>query len=270
VDETQPPRVDLARSDAGYLYFRNFLDEHAASMARDALQSRVEGLFYELCQRVRPTIGLEIGAHEASFSKWLKEASPETRCLAFEANPHVFEKHANRLAGLGVEYLHLAIGSTNGPVELVIPTSVRHKGRRLSNRMASLSRHTEADSSEAVQVDSRRLDDFLTAGPDDRLVAWVDVEGATEIVLGSGPAVMARTSLVYIEVEREAKWEDQWLDVDVARYLAGLGFVPIARDTQRPHQYNVIFASAELAADPEVARLAVESYRDVPPRRRKG
>ncbi len=248
-------------SDSGYLYFRNFFGEHAATMRRGPLGDRVKELFHALCLRVQPTIGLEIGAHEASFSSWLKEASPATRCLAFEANPYVFEKHVDRLTGAGVEYLNQAVGPTNGPVELVIPTSVRHKDRKLTNRMASLKQHTETDSAQTVQVESVRLDDFLTPGPEDRLVAWIDVEGATEIVLGSGPEVLSRTSLVYIEVEREAKWDDQWLDVDVARHLAGLGFAPIARDAQRRHQYNVIFASAELADDPEVARLVIETYR---------
>jgi len=247
--------------DAGYLYFRNLFGEYADGFRREALGRRVQRLFRGLCLRIDPTIGLEIGAHEASFSSWLKEASPTTRCLAFEANPYVAEKHRERVTAAGVEYRHLAIGPTNGPAHLVIPTSVRNKERRLTNRMASLSLHTESDSAETVEVESVRLDDFLTLGPDDRLVAWVDVEGATEIVLGSGPEVLRRTSLVYIEVELEAKWHDQWLDVDVARHLAGLGFVPIARDAQRPHQYNVIFASADLATDPEVARLVAEVYR---------
>jgi len=247
--------------DAGYLYFRNLFGEYADGFQRDRLGRRVQRLFRELCLRLDPTIGLEIGAHEASFSSWLKEASPATRCLAFEANPYVAEKHRDRVAAAGVEYRHLAVGPTNGPAQLVIPTSVRNKERRLSNRMASLSQHTETDSAETVEVESVRLDDFLALGPDDRLVAWVDVEGATEVVLGSGPEVLRRTSLIYIEVEREAKWHDQWLDVDVARHLAGLGFVPIARDAQRPHQYNVVFASADLAADPEVARLVADTYR---------
>lgn len=247
--------------DAGYLYWRNLLGEHAARFRRDPLGRRVQGLYRDLCLRVRPTIGLEIGAHEATFSAWLKEASPTTRCLAFEANPYVAEKHRDRVLATGVEYRHLAVGPTNGPAQLVIPTSVRQKERKLTNRMASLSLHTESDSAETVEVESVRLDDFLTLAPDDRLVAWIDVEGATEIVLGSGPGVLRRTSLIYIEVEREAKWHDQWLDVDVARHLAGLGFVPIARDAQSPHQYNVIFASGDLAADPEVARLVDGVYR---------
>ena len=247
--------------DAGYLYFRNLFGEYADSFQRDRLGRRVKDLFRQLCLRVEPTIGLEIGAHEASFSSWLKEASPTTRCLAFEANPYVAEKHRDRVLATGVEYRHLAVGPTNGPAQLVIPTSVRNKERRLTNRMASLSLHTESDSAQTVEVDSVRLDDFLPLTPDDRLVAWVDVEGATEVVLGSGPEVLRRTSLVYIEVEREAKWHDQWLDVDVARHLAGLGFVPIARDAQRPHQYNVVFANGDLATDPEVARLVADLYR---------
>jgi FkbM family methyltransferase len=247
--------------DAGYLYFRNLLGTYAANFRRGGLGRRVEELFRELCLRVEPTIGLEIGAHEASFSSWLKEESPTTRCLAFEANPYVADQHGERVAATGVEYRHLAIGPTNGPVQLVIPTSVWHKERQLANRMASLSVHTEADSAKTVEVESVRLDDFLRVGPEDRLVAWIDVEGANEVVLGSGPEVFRRTSLVYIEVESETKWHDQGLDVDVARHLAGFGFVPIARDAQRPHQYNVIFASADIATDPEVARLAAEVYR---------
>ncbi|GAA4367858.1 FkbM family methyltransferase [Nocardioides caricicola] len=247
--------------DAGYLYFRNLFGEYAADFRRDPLRKRVHDLFLELCLRLEPTIGLEIGAHEASFSQWLKAASPSTRCLAFEANPHVAEKYRDRVLATGVEYRHLAVGPTNGPAQLVIPTSVRHKERRLTNRMASLSLHTESDSAETVEVESVRLDDFLTLDADDRLVAWVDVEGATEVVLGSGPEVLRRTSLLYIEVEREAKWHDQWLDVDVARHLAGLGFTPIARDAQRPHQYNVVFAAPDLATDPEVARLVADVYR---------
>jgi len=268
VHESRTSRDGAIHADAGFVYFRNFFDEHAKTVRRAALKDRVEELYHALCAHVRPTIGLEIGAHEASFSSWLKETSPGTRCLAFEANPFVFKKYAERLTQTGVEYLNLAVGPTNGPVGLVIPTSVRHKDRKLANRMASLKQHTESDSARTVEVESVRLDDFLPVGPQDRLVAWVDVEGATEIVLGSGPEVLSRTSLVYIEVERDAKWDDQWLDVDVARHLAGLGFVPIARDTQRRHQYNVIFASAELAIDPEVARLVVETYR-APQRRRK-
>ena len=140
---------------------------------------------------------------------------------------------------------------------------MREKSRKLTNRMASLGRHTQAESVHMVEVESVRLDDFVAVDLDDRIVAWIDVEGASAMVLQSGREVLARTALVYIEVEQEARWEDQWLDVDVAQFFADLGFVPIARDTQRHNQYNVIFARADLAVDPKVARLAARRYRDV-------
>ena len=56
-------------------------------------------------------------------------------------------------------------------------------------------------------------------------------------------------------------WRGQWLDVDVARYLADCDLVPVLRDIQRPHQYNVVFASAALAATPRMARLCDAVYR---------
>jgi hypothetical protein len=110
-------------------------------------------------------------------------------------------------------------------------------------------------------VPSVSLDDFVSVNDDDVVVAWIDVEGASGAVLTSGGRVLSHASLVYIEVETEQVWRGQWLDVDVARYLADCDLVPVLRDIQRPHQYNVVFASAALAATPRMARLCDAVYR---------
>ena len=253
--------------DAGYHFFANLLAHRARRLDRDLVSRRVEQTFLELCRDLTPTLSLEIGAHQADFSQWIKREVPEARCVAFEANPYVHEKYEPRLAGTGVEYLHLAISETNGTVELGIPRQFHNeeKGRRFkkdkTNRMASLSSHRYAEEVDKVSVASTPLDDFVSIGDDDVLVAWVDVEGASGPVLSSGAKVLSRASLVYIEVENEPVWDGQWLDVDVARFFAGCGLVPVLRDVQRPHQYNVVFASAELAAQPRIARLANAAFR---------
>lgn len=240
-----------------------FAAEHARrtrGQDRKELTQRVEQAFLELCRDLRPTLSLELGAHEATFSRWVKQEVPTARCLAFEANPFVHEKYAAGLAEAGVEYVGKALAAENGTVELTIPTYVFKKARKITNRMASLGHHRDAKDATVVQVESVRLDDQVSVGPDDVVVAWVDVEGASEIVLTSSRDVLAHASVVYIEVEKEVVWAGQWLDTDVARFFADLGFVPLMRDRARPHQYNVVFARPTVAADPTVAAAVEAAY----------
>ncbi|KAA1425587.1 FkbM family methyltransferase [Nocardioides antri] len=253
--------------DAAYRYWANLLAHRARRLDRDLVSQRVEQTFLELCRDLAPTVSLEIGAHQADFSQWIKREVPPARCVAFEANPYVHEKYSPLLADTGVEYLHLAISATSGTVELAIPREFHNaeQGRRYkkekTNRMASLSHHRYAEKAETVDVPSVPLDDFVSLADDDVVVAWIDVEGASGPVLSSGEKVLSRASLIYIEVESEQVWDGQWLDLDVARFLAGRGLVPVLRDVQRPHQYNVVFAAAELAVHPRMARLANAAFR---------
>lgn len=244
--------------DAAFRYLMNVQELRGHTLPKDTVAERVEGLFQELCVELAPTLSLEIGAHEAGFSARLKRQSPGTRCVAFEANPYVYEKFAARHAESGVEYLHMAVSETNGTVELGIPRHFQNaRGRRFTktrtNRMASLSSHRYAEETELVSVPSMRGDDFVQVAQDDVVVAWIDVEGASGAVLESTARALSHASLVYIEVENESVWDNQWLDLDVARFLATCGLVPLLRDVQRPHQYNVVFANAEIAARADVA-----------------
>ena len=253
--------------DAGYLYLARLLARRARELPRDLVGARVEQAFRDLCLELAPTVSLEVGAHEAEFSRWLKSEIPSAHCLAFEANPFVHDKFADGLDGTGVDYHHLAVSQVSGTVDLGIPRRFHNplRGRRYRKRrtsgMASLARHRYAERTETVPVPSVPLDEFVSIDEDDVVVAWIDVEGASGEVLTSGANVLSHASLVYIEVEKEQVWEGQWLDVDVANYLADCGLVPVLRDIQRRHQYNVVFAKAELAATPEMARLCDEVYR---------
>lgn len=243
--------------------YADFARGHArrtAGQPRKELSQRVEQAFLELCRDLKPTLSLELGAHEATFSRWIKRELPSARCVAFEANPFVHEKYAAGLAEAGVEYVGKALAAENGTVELTIPTYVWKRARKITNRMASLGHHRDAKDATVVQVPSVRLDDEVSVGADDVVVAWVDVEGASEIVLTSSRDVLAHASVVYIEVESEVVWAGQWLDTDVAEFFTGLGFVPLMRDRARPHQYNVVFARPGVAADPAVVAAVAAAY----------
>jgi FkbM family methyltransferase len=230
----------------------------SSPVGRRRLQRRFVDYFRWLCGQVDPAVVLEIGAHEAAFSRWAREALPRARVQAFEANPHVHERYAAEVSAEGVDYLHLAIGPHTGEIELNLPLEIAGETRTLDSHMASLEVHRQTGDSVTVTVPSARLDDQVSLTGEERAVAWVDVEGANEAVLRSGPAVLDRLDALHIEVERRPTWEGQWLDTDVAHHLAGHGLVPVARDLQKPQQYNVVYVRAELVHRSAVMRRAAE------------
>ena len=143
--------------DAGYLYLAQLLAHRARKLPRELVGERVEQAFRDLCIELTPTVSLEIGAHEAAFSRWLKSEVPLAHCVAFEANPYVHDKFADDLDGTGVEYHHLAVSETNGTVDLGIPRRFhnplrgRRFGKRRTSRMASLAHHRYAEKTETVR-----------------------------------------------------------------------------------------------------------------------
>lgn len=224
-----------------------------SAMPAERLERRVVRYFRRLVRRLEPAVVLEIGAHGAQFSRWAARHLPEARVTAFEANPYVHAKFADRLAGTRVDYRHLAVGPVTGEIQLHVPTEVRGQKRELTSRMASLGVHTKASGEVEVTVPSVRLADFLDLADGERIAAWIDVEGANGPVLESSGDVLGRLDAAYVEVELEETWEGQWLDTDVAVHLKQHGLVPVARDVKRPHQYNVVFVRDHLLDDGRTA-----------------
>lgn len=249
-----------------------FWAELTAAQARNTgkptsvIDRRVRRFFHDLCRTVDPTLVLEIGAHEGTFSTWAKKTFPEARCLALEANPYVHRKYHQQLDQVGVDYRHLAAASTNGTVTINIPLQI--SGRTVDpgkSRMASLGIHRDSVEHQAVDVEAVRVDDLVHRTASDRIVAWVDVEGASDAVLTGAQEVLTQAAAVYIEVESVEVWSGQWLDVDVARFFRELGKIPAMRDIQRRNNYNVVFVGEELAGAPQVGERAARVLRPPKP-----
>lgn len=256
-------------SPADHHWYR-FWAEYTAAQARNTRQPtrvldlRVRRMFHDLCRMLEPTVVLELGAHEGRFSRWAKRTFPDARCLALEANPYVHREHSEDMDEIGVEYRHLAAAAANATVTINIPTQIGNQVKGRANRMASLGVHHRAVGHESVDVEAVRVDDIVDLTEDDRVVAWIDVEGASDAVLSGSEELMARADAVYIEVEDKEVWEGQWLDVDVAAFFRTLDKFPAMRDIQRLHSYNVVFISPDLAGRDGVAERAARVLR--PPR----
>jgi FkbM family methyltransferase len=240
-------------------------DADAAGLSPAQLQRRVRTAFRTIARLTDPTLTVEIGAFEAGFSRWVKRELPGARAVAFEANPLVWAHHRDAVTALGVEYLNLAIGPENGPVTLNVPRDFDGRARDPVNRMASLGSNLRSEEQVAVEVPGVRLDDAVPLGDHDRLVAWIDVEGALGAVLPASGGTLRRAAAVYVEVEAEPMWDGQWLDRDVLDWFAGIDMVPVLRDRQRREQYNVLLLPRAAASTPEVAQVVRRALRPAPP-----
>jgi FkbM family methyltransferase len=235
-----------------------------AGLTPPQLQRRVRTAFRSLARLTDPTLTLEIGAFEAGFSRWVRRELPGARAVAFEANPLVWAHHRDDVTALGVEYLNLAIGPENGPVTLNVPRDFDGRARDPVNRMASLGSNLRSEEQVAVEVPGVRLDDAVAIGDDDRLVAWIDVEGALGAVPPARAGTLRRAAAVYVEVEAEPMWDGQWLDRDVLDWFEGIDLVPLLRDRQRREQYNVLLVPRSAASRPEVTSVVRRALRPAP------
>lgn len=231
---------------------------------RNAISSELVNLFVDIvCSSGCDTI-LEIGAHEGTFSRRIKERLPTARVIAFEANPLVFDSHKNSLAQAGVEYHNLLIGEAEGTAELRVPNRPD-----LTSRLSMGSiRGFYVDHGEVVHsVKSIRLDEFLSNNASENIAIWMDVEGAVDAVLSGAQKTMSQVKLMYVEVEEYQLWPGQMLDHQIFSLIAGMSkLLPQVRDIQRPSvQYNVILTPVMATSRPEYESALKEYWKKLLP-----
>jgi FkbM family methyltransferase len=201
--------------------------------------------YVAITRSLAPDSVVEVGAHEARFSRAAKRGLKDKQVVAFEANPDVWNTHKDRLAGEGVDYRNLAISDAPGSLTLKVPM-VRGEEARTTGSLRTLSSATDFVEH---TVEAVRLDDLGFGSS----VLWIDVEGATGEVLAGGEEMLKSCLAIMVEVEADERWPGQMVATDVLSYLAERGFVAIMRDVQRSWQYNVVLVREELLFDHRVA-----------------
>lgn len=207
-----------------------------------SLSDRVQAMV----QALAPSVIAEIGAHEASFSKAMKAGCPQARVIAMEANPQVHSAFAADLEAAGVEYWNGCVSSGAGTRTFTVP--VRADGSHRIT-MGSLLSDRQAVGEHSYEVHSERLDDLV--GDIDNAL-WIDVEGGVAEVFKGGEATLARSRLVYVEVETRQRWKEQWTDRQVIDYLREFDLHGVARDIQQSWQYNLLFLRGDVLGDERI------------------
>lgn len=226
-------------------------------------------LFFNLIKAIDVDLFVEAGAKEASASRHMKATYPACRVVAFEANPLTYDRFEAVNRGTGIEYLHLALSDHPGPVTFNVHRN--EAGAPIANGQGSLLRSEK--SREVIErgfieatVDGVTADGFFAGQSFARAAMWIDVEGACQFVLPGARDLLSRTAVLIVEVEELAFWgEGHWLRHQVVSHLLDLGLVPVARDFEYPHQYNIVFVRADLLAGPNriygaLARFMSQAY----------
>lgn len=221
------------------------------AQTRNRLTRRLAETFEQIVTAIEPDLILEVGAHDASFSRKMAQALPHAEVHAFEAHPGNVARFGPAAQEAGVAYRHLALLDAPGTLHLQVPLT-GDGGERIG--MGSL-RTLPGRAVATYDVEASSLD-ALFPGDARASAMWIDVEGAQHEVLSGGTALLERCKALYMEVESAEKWRGQRLFDDIAGLLRGVGLRPALRDVQRRGwQFNVIFVAEELMASERMREI---------------
>jgi FkbM family methyltransferase len=233
------------------LFLMNAASKYNLSDRSERLRSTKDlvALFYSIQDCAKPDISLEIGAYAAEFSINMK--SKGVRAIAFEANPYNFNFFSQQdgIKKSGIEYKNIAIGKETGKVEFLVQSKVNGEAVKPVRGNNSLLKriHGEIEYENVIAECTSLSDFFLSNGlSGKKFSAWIDVEGAAGDVLRGAASVFDTCLSVMIEVEQSPAWHGQILAHEIMDFFIMRNLLPVARDFEYPHQYNLVFLKKDL------------------------
>lgn len=206
----------------------------------------------DLIESHKPKCFIEIGAYSADFSRRIKSLYTDAKSYAFEANPYNFSYFSKKydFNNIGVNYINMAISEKIGSIKFNIQKNIMGADiDPIAGNNSILERNREGVDYESVEVDSSSVFDFVFKNKiEDDICLWIDVEGAGEQVLKGCNGIFDKVMFVFIEVEEERYWKEQWLESDVRTFLENNDFILFARDGEYAHQYNQIYINKRILA----------------------
>jgi FkbM family methyltransferase len=167
---------------------------------------------------------LDIGSRDGDQSLLFRELRPKAYVAAFEANPANYQMIRSRnLERQAIEIFPYAISNTKGTATFYIVDPKAYVGASGSSSLLAGNSCTK----EAIQVETRRIDDFvLEHAPDvHRIVLWIDVERAEYEVLEGISKIKDRVFLVHVETVIEPEKENQKTLSDLDKLMKSFGFI---------------------------------------------
>lgn len=253
---------DLSRYDLAEMWLSTLRLQASTFDPRNNGEHRSEHwldeLFFDLVTLSRPSVFVEVGAHDGMRAVRARNLLPDARVVALEANPDNYRLFSSRtdFSTLGVEYMHAAATEWTGQISFNVESATPEAPTGASSLLQRNPDRNAVSASTAV-VPALRLDDL--APPSGSTCLWIDVEGANEQVLSGAQGLLAEVDVMKIEVEEAEFWSGQWLSVDVLAHLLAAGLVPLVRDrAQGDWQYNILLVSKRMVRTPETSSLVAD------------
>jgi FkbM family methyltransferase len=173
-------------------------------------------LFMSIQSIIKPDISIEVGAHDADFSKEM--IALDVDVFAFEASPYVYDRFKNDLAG--IKYINSAVSNTNKKIKFEIQLDVDPS---IAGNNSIKNRNESKDYS-YIDVESISINEYFKDTLFSKGALWVDAEGASgEVLLGADERLKDFGS-IYIELEKKDFWKDAWQRDQAVKYLNDNGF----------------------------------------------
>lgn len=210
----------------------------------------------------RPGLILDVGSMDGSDSIRFRRMSPNSRIIAFEANPYNYTKMRGnpRLAELNIEVRNRLVSSKVGKGSFYISQgAVADKDSGNRGTSSSMKPMNSADVAEEIEVETTRLDEMIAevSKESEAVALWIDVEGAAYEVLSSVMNAKKQICLLHIEVELVECWVGQKLKKDVIQLANELGLVLLARSNNEIQQDLVMINARLLQEHAKSVKLAM-------------
>lgn len=230
---------------------------------RKVSMEKVKKFFILIQKYLAADVFVEIGAHEANFSKSMKTTYSNAIAIAFEANPYVYQKYKDSVIKIGVIYENMAISDQTNYINFGIQQVINGKHIENTAGLHSIMERTDSDKVQHIRVQSTTLTAYFKKNCIDanNVCLWIDAEGAASLVLKGAKQILEKVSSIYIEVESLEYWKNQWTETYIYKYFLDNGFIPILRDFEYVHQYNMVLVKKNKFT--EIEREFVAYMRDV-------
>jgi FkbM family methyltransferase len=189
--------------------------------------------FIKMQDSLLPDYAIEIGAHAAEFSVAISNKL-RIPAVAFEAGRLIYEKFKDEVASDLVEYLNYAISDKDGREVFTVNQDDYHGNNSILPR-------NDTTPIKAEYVKSYKLDTYFKNVSFTNACLWIDVEGANKQVLAGAEETLKRVSSIFIETEDYPYWKDQWLTLDVVKFLNSQDFILVDSEKVYGAQQNIIF-----------------------------
>lgn len=166
-------------------------------------------------------VGSRDGYQSVEFRRWF----PDSKIVAFEANPNQIPLCKNTIKNHNIELVPKAAGNKNGETTFFIASNNVGASSLLKN-----SGHPRSNNwpQTKTTVDMVRIDDWCKDNGIEFIdLLWMDVQGAEKIVLDGCGDYLKNVRAICTEVEVAHMYEDSILKGDLDSYLLEKGFVEL-------------------------------------------